>query len=167
MQQTACSDIRPGGGQRRPPAVDDSAAAQQPAPVVYGVHVHVERPPVQQAVRPVEPGVVQHVQRHHREQHVPDLPGAARPPRVQLGLAPPEEVLHQGPHARLDQQRACTEWRRRCGISGEDADDDGGLRRELQQHAAAVLLSKTPALCIAECTVRPPHTHPGCRRPQR
>ena len=41
--------------------------------VVQGMHVHVEWAPVQEAVGPVEPGVVQVVQGHHREQHVEHL----------------------------------------------------------------------------------------------
>jgi len=47
------------------------------APVVDEVHVAVQRAPVQQAVRPVEPGIVQHIQRGHRGQHIQRLRGHA------------------------------------------------------------------------------------------
>ena len=107
MQQTACSDIRPGGGQRRPPAVDDSAAAQQPAPVVYGVHVHIERPPVQQAVRPVEPGVVQIVQRDDRGGGVRHGRRAGDRAVVQARVAGRVQALDERPDRGLDGDRAC------------------------------------------------------------
>lgn len=42
-------------------------------PVVFKVHVFVERPPMQQPVRPVEPGVVQVVQHDYTQYHVQHL----------------------------------------------------------------------------------------------
>ena len=52
-------------------------ALPQAAPVVDEVHMAVQRAPVQQAVRPVEPGVVQQIQRGHRGQHIQRLHGHA------------------------------------------------------------------------------------------
>ena len=57
----------------------------KPSPVVDVVDVAVQRPPMQQAVRPVEPGVVQHIQRRHRGYHIQHLATKA-PPHVALEL---------------------------------------------------------------------------------
>ena len=129
-----------------PPTRPRGPPFSPPSPVVHEVHRHVERLPVQQAVHPVEPGVVEVVKCHYAGRHVGELWAGAEL----------ERRAASGP--------ACSVQRRCAPALGE-------LRRELEFHqgkaAAARLAQPSPTSRLSSCEqarLASPRGSPGVPR---